>query len=81
MDTARLKRRLPSDQWLSAKALMAAYKNNMQTGSLNNLQKGNTWFITVIKKIQNISRFRVVESNKIILVAFVANVAELVQNW
>ena len=60
---------------------MAAYKNNMQTGSLNNLQKGNTWFITVIKKIQNISRFRVVESNKIILVAFVANVAELVQNW
>ena len=60
---------------------MAAYKNNMQTGSLNNLQKGNTWFITVIKKIQNILRFRAAESNQIILVAFVANVAELVQNW
>ncbi len=37
IETAKLKRRLPSDQRLSAKALRAAYKNNIQTGSLNNL--------------------------------------------
>ena len=54
---------------------MAAYKNNMQTGSLNNLQKGKFDLLQSLKKIKNILRFKVVESNQIILVAFVANVA------
>ena len=37
-ETARLNKRLPKDHLLSAKALMAAYKNIMQTGSLNSLK-------------------------------------------
>ena len=39
METARLNMKLPKDHLLSEKALMAAYKNIMQTGSLKSLER------------------------------------------
>ena len=46
IETARLNKRLAKDHLLSAKALMAAYKNIMQTGSLKSLK----WIETVFSE-------------------------------